>query len=92
MKYSKEKIWLNNSITESEYKLKIKLSKDLVRKMNKVYREMADKRSPDYSYELQFIKEYMEENFAERITLQKLKTELSNQNLLTPPPSTTTIS
>ena len=60
--------------------------------MNKVSRDMADKRAPDYSYELRFIKEYMEKNFGERITLQKLKTELSSQNLLSTPPSTTTIS
>ena len=50
MKYSKEKIWLNNSISESEYKLIIKSLKSLVRKMDKVYRDMADKRSPDNSY------------------------------------------
>ena len=50
--------------------------------MNKFSRDMANKRSPDYSYELQFIKKYMEKNFRERITLQKLKAELSNQNLL----------
>ena len=60
--------------------------------MNKVSRDMADKRAPDYSYELRFIKEYMEKNFVERITLQKLKKELSSLNLLTTPPSTTTIS
>ena len=34
----------------------------------------------------------MEKSIRERITLQKLKTELNNQNLLTTPPSTTTIS
>ena len=53
---------------------------------------MADKRAPDYNIELRFIKEYMEKNLGERITLQKLKMELSSQNLLTIPPSTTTIS
>ena len=92
MKYSKEKIWLNNSITEFEYKLTIKPLKALVRKMNKVSRDMADKRAHDYNIELRFIKEYMDKNFGERITLQKLKTELSSQNLLTIPLSTTTIS
>ena len=42
---------------------------------------MTDKRSSDESYELRFIKEYIEKNFGERITLQKLKTEQSNPNL-----------
>ena len=60
--------------------------------MNKVSRDMADKRDHDYNIELRFIKEYMDKNFGERITLQKLKTELSSQNLLTIPLSTTTIS
>ena len=53
---------------------------------------MADKRFPYYNYELQFIKEYVEKKFGERITLQKLKTELSNHSLLITPLSTTTIS
>ena len=60
MKYFKEKIWQNNNITESEYKLIIKSLKAKLRKINKVSRNIADKRFPDYSYEFQFIKEYME--------------------------------
>ena len=33
--------------------------------MNKVSRDMADKRAHDYNIELRFIKEYMDKNFGE---------------------------
>ena len=82
----------NNNIAESELKLGIKSIKRIIRKLNKISRDKSKSRSPDYSYELNFISQYMDKNFWERITLQKIKDELIIHRLVIILPSTTTIS
>ena len=92
MNHSIEQIWQNNNIAESELKLVIKSIKRIIRKLNKISRDKSKSRSPDYSYELNFISQYMDKNFGERITLQKIKDELKVHRPAIIPPSTTTIS
>ena len=92
MNHSIEQIWQNNNIAESELKLVIKSIKRIIRKLSKISRDKSKSRSPDYSYELNFISQYMDKNFGERITLQKIKDELKVHRPAIIPPSTTTIS
>ena len=73
-------------------RLIIKSWKVIIRKLNKISSDNSKSRIPDYTFELNFIREYMETKFGERITLQKIKDELKANNLATTPPSTTTIS
>ena len=63
MNHSIEQIWQNNNIAESELKLVIKSIKRIIRKLNKISRDKSKSRSPDYSYELDFISQYMDKNF-----------------------------
>ena len=91
MSHSIEKIWQNNKIFKSYLRVIIKSWKVIIRKLNKISSDKSKSRSPDYTFELNFIKEYMETKFRERITLQKIKDELKASNLEAPP-STTTIS
>ena len=92
MSHSIEKIWQNNKISKSDLRLIIKSWKAIIRKLNKISSDKSKSRSPEYTFELNFIREYMETKFGERITLQKIKDELKASNLAITPPSTTTIS
>ena len=88
MLHSIEMIWQNNRISESEFKLIIKLLKTIIRKLNKIARDKSKNRSPYFTFELNFIREYIETNFGERITIQKIKDELKIKNPDVTPPST----
>ena len=82
---------MKNNIAESELKLGIKSIKRIIRKLNKISIDKSKSRSPDYSYELNFIIQYLNKNFWERINLQKIKDELIIHRLVIILPSTTTI-
>ena len=59
--------------------------------MNKIIHDKSTNSSSDYTSELKSVKEYMEANFGERTTLQKIIDKIKIKNFVVTFPSTTTI-
>ena len=78
-KHTAEKVWLLNSISYNDLKLVWKLFCKIRKIIIKINKQSSRNRKPNYVEELEFIKEYMEKNFGERITLYNIQNELKTK-------------